>query len=148
MLYYDRTDISEGIDFTISNRSKEYMISHYWFFNHGLKFQDSLCNGCHDLTKVRVNISDFAIKTVKNFHYCCIIHKISKSVATNLLKNSFLENRVYTYIHTYIYIYIYIYYIYVYLYNIVLIFSLFKTVLYFLCLVYRKWLILWTSTSL
>ena len=99
MLYYDRTDISEGIDFTISNRSKEDMISHYWFFNHGHKFQDSLCNGCHDLTMVRVNISNFATKTVKNFHYCCIIHKISKSVATNLLRNSFLENHVYTYIY-------------------------------------------------
>ena len=93
MLYYDKTDISERIDFTISNRSKEYMISHYWFFNYGFKFQDSVCNGGHDLTMLRVNRSDFAIKTVKNVYYCCIIYKTSKSEATNLLKNSFLENR-------------------------------------------------------
>ena len=26
------------------------MICHYWFFNHGFKFQDSVHNGCHDLT--------------------------------------------------------------------------------------------------
>ena len=33
-------------------------------FNHGFKFQDSLCNGCHVL--ISVNISDIAIITVKN----------------------------------------------------------------------------------
>ena len=40
------------------------MICHYWFFNIGLKFQDSVSNGCHDLTMVSVNISDIAITTV------------------------------------------------------------------------------------
>ena len=47
MLYYDRTDISQGIDPTTNNKSKEYMILHYWFFNQGFKFQDSVCNGCN-----------------------------------------------------------------------------------------------------
>ena len=36
------------------------------FFNHGFKFQDSECNGCHDLTVLSVNISDNANITVKN----------------------------------------------------------------------------------
>ena len=49
MLYYDTIDTSEGIDSTKSNRSKEHMIFHYWLFNHGFEFQDSVCNGCHDL---------------------------------------------------------------------------------------------------
>ena len=40
-LYYDRIDISEGIDLPKSNNSKECMICHYFFFNHGFKFQDS-----------------------------------------------------------------------------------------------------------
>ena len=66
MLYYDRTDISGGIDLTKSNNSKECMICHYWFFNHGFEFQDSLCNGCHDLTMLSVNISDTVIIAIKN----------------------------------------------------------------------------------
>ena len=41
-------DISERIDPIKSNRSKEYMICQYWFFNHGFNFQDSVCNGYHD----------------------------------------------------------------------------------------------------
>ena len=68
------------------------MICHYWFFNHGFKFQDSVCNGCYDWTILGVNIRDTAIITVKNVDYRCIIRKISRSEAINLLKNYVLEN--------------------------------------------------------
>ena len=95
MLHYNRIDISEGIDLAESNNRKEYMICHYWSFNHGFEFQDSVCNGCHDLTMLSVNISDVTIITVKNVGYCCIIHNISKSEAINLSKNSVLEDRGY-----------------------------------------------------
>ena len=44
MLYYDKIDISEGID------PAKSIVCHYWFFNHGFEFQDSVCNGCYDLT--------------------------------------------------------------------------------------------------
>ena len=93
MLYYDKIYISEGIDPTKSNKSKECMICYYWFFNHGFKFQDSVCNDCHNLTMLSVNISNIAIITVENVDYRCIIHNISKSKAINLLKNSVFEDR-------------------------------------------------------
>ena len=35
MLYYDKSDRSEGIDLAKSISSKECMICHYWFLNHG-----------------------------------------------------------------------------------------------------------------
>ena len=79
MLYYDRIDISEGTDPTKSNKSEECMICHYWFFNHEFKFQDSVFNGCHDLTILCLNISDIAIITIKIIDYCCIIHNITKN---------------------------------------------------------------------
>ena len=34
------------------------------------KYQDSVFNGCHDLTMLCVNISDIAVITVKGAHYC------------------------------------------------------------------------------
>ena len=40
------------------------MIFHFWFCNPGFKFQDSVCNGCHDLTILCLNISNIAIITV------------------------------------------------------------------------------------
>ena len=65
MLHYDRTDISEGIDLAKSSGSKECMACHNWFFKHGFKYQDSVCNGCPNLLMHCVNISDIAIITVK-----------------------------------------------------------------------------------
>ena len=32
MLEYDRIDISEGIDIDKTNKSKECMLCHYWYF--------------------------------------------------------------------------------------------------------------------
>ena len=122
MLCYDRIDVSEGIDLAKHNNSKECMICHYWFFNHGFTFQDSACNGSHDLTILSVNIDVIAVITVKNVDYRCIIYNISKCEAINLLKNYILENRGY-------------------------IFFTFQSIqisfFYFFCLVYIKWLILW-----
>ena len=69
MLYYDRIDISEGIDLAKRNNSKECMVSHNWFFNHGFKFQDSVCNGFHVFTMLNVNINDVTIIAIKNVDY-------------------------------------------------------------------------------
>ena len=96
MLYYDRVDINKGIDLAKSNNSKECMICHYWFFNYEFSFKDYVCNGCHDLTILSVNINDVPIITVKDVDYRCIIHNITKSQAINLLKNSVLEDHGHT----------------------------------------------------
>ena len=61
-------------------------------FNHGFKFQHSICNDCHDLTMLSVNISDIAIITVNGVDYRCIIHDISRSEATHLLENSVFDD--------------------------------------------------------
>ena len=87
-MYYNRIDLSEEIDVVKSNSSKEYIICRYWFFNHGFKFQDSVCNGFHDLTMLCLNISDIAIIKVKGVDCRWNIHDISKSEAIHLLENS------------------------------------------------------------
>ena len=76
MLYYDRIYKRKGIDLGKSNNSKECMICHYWFFNHGFKSQNSVYNGCHYLTMLSVNISNITIITNKSVDYHCIIHSI------------------------------------------------------------------------
>ena len=92
MLDYDRLYISKGTDPAKSNSNKECMTCYYWFFNHGFKFQDYVCNVCHDLTMLGLNKSDITIITAK---CVCIVYNISKSEAINLFKKSVLENRVY-----------------------------------------------------
>ena len=57
MLYYDRIDVSEGIDVNKTSASKEYDICHYWYFlNYNFKFQPNICNNCHDLLMMSINV--------------------------------------------------------------------------------------------
>ena len=101
MLYYNIIDISKGIDLAKSNNSKECMICHCWFFNHGFKFQDSVWNVCHYITISGVsisniyafcNVSNIAIITTKTVGYRFIIDNITKSEAIffSVLKTVFI----------------------------------------------------------
>ena len=48
MLYFDRINISEGIDVNKTSTSKECDICHYWYLlNKDYKFQLNVCNRCH-----------------------------------------------------------------------------------------------------
>ena len=59
MPYYGRIDVCEVININKTSASKEYDICHYWYFlNKGFKFQAYLCNRCHDLLMISVNLSD------------------------------------------------------------------------------------------
>ena len=45
MLYYNIIYLGEGVDVAKSNISKECIVSHYCFSNHGLKFQSFVSIG-------------------------------------------------------------------------------------------------------
>ena len=64
-------------------------------FNHGFRFQDFVCNGCHDLAISCLRLSNIGIIAIKGVEYRCIIHKISKSEAFHLLENSELNDSEY-----------------------------------------------------
>ena len=62
MLYYDRIDVSEGIDVNKTSKLKECDICHYWYFlNKRFKFQPNVCNGCDYLLMMSMNLSDISI---------------------------------------------------------------------------------------
>ena len=82
MLYFDRIDVSEGIDVNKTSASKEYDICHYWYFlNYSFKFQANVCNRCHDLLMMSMINCDTAILNIKGSDYRCIISLISKNEA-------------------------------------------------------------------
>ena len=68
-MHCGRVDLSETIDVTKRNSSKECIVCHYWFFNHGFEFQNIFGSGCHDLTMFCLNLSDITIITAKGVHY-------------------------------------------------------------------------------
>ena len=94
MLYCDRTDVSEGIDVNKTSASKECDACHYWYFlNCSFKFQPNVCNRCHDLLMMSVNLSDIAILNIEGSDYHCIISSISKNKAINLLQSADLTEK-------------------------------------------------------
>ena len=94
MLQYERIDVSEGIDLNKSDKSKECMICHYWYFKDvGYKYEPFVCNECHDLSMVVYDLNDFMILNIKGVDYRCYVFNMSKSDAINLLNNSVLDNK-------------------------------------------------------
>ena len=89
MLDYDRINVSEGINVNKSSESKEFVICHYWYFlNKYFKFQPNVCNRCHDLLIMPMNISNIAISNIKGSDCHCIISGITKSEAFNLMEKT------------------------------------------------------------
>ena len=53
MLQYEKIDASEGIDVNEISASKKCELCHYWFFKDvGFKFEEHVCNKCHDLLRM------------------------------------------------------------------------------------------------
>ena len=69
MLEYKRTDISEGIDDDMSNKSKEYMLYHYWyFFDKNFNYGPYLCDGCYNIMQKCNKFKNIAIVHVKKVY--------------------------------------------------------------------------------
>ena len=76
MLYFDRTDVSEGIDINKTSASKECDILHYWCFEENrFKFQPCACNGCHDVSMISMNFSYIAILNINGTDSCFYYHQ-------------------------------------------------------------------------
>ena len=74
MLYYDRIDVSEGIDVNKTSVSKDCDFFTYWYFlNFIFQFQRNVCNKCHDLLMMSVDLNNIAILSIKGSDYCCLI---------------------------------------------------------------------------
>ena len=94
MLYFDRIDISEGINVNKISPSKECDICHYWhFLCYSFKFQPNVCNRCDDLLMMSMSLSDIAILNNKGLDYRCIISLIRKIEAINLMQNPDLTEK-------------------------------------------------------
>ena len=66
MLYYDRTDVSEGSYVKKTSASKQCIVCHFWrFLDKGFKFQPAVCNGCHGALMVFIDLN---IITMLNIH--------------------------------------------------------------------------------
>ena len=62
MLYYNKFNASEGTDINRSNKSKECMICHCWYFlNLNNTYESYVCSGCHDISMMAYELENIAI---------------------------------------------------------------------------------------
>ena len=84
MMQYNKTNVSEVIDVNKTSASKECVLYHYWFFKDiGFKFEEHVCNKCHDLLMISYSLKDIAILSAKGATFRCILMGISKNEALN-----------------------------------------------------------------
>ena len=93
MLEYDKIDISEGIDINKTNKLKECMFCHYWYFldknfGHGPYF----CDGCCNIMQ-KFNFKNITIAHVKKSVCRIYFMYMSKREAKKLRNNSNLINK-------------------------------------------------------
>ena len=94
MLYFERINVSKGIDVNKTSESKECDIFLYWYFlNKSFRFQPNVFSRSHDLLMMLMNLSDITISNIKIDDCRCIISGISKSEAINLMQNAELTKK-------------------------------------------------------
>ena len=94
MLQYQKIDVSEGIDVNKTSASKECEICHYWFFKDiGFKFEENVCNRCHDLLTMAYSLKNIAILSAKGATFRCLLMGTSKNEALKKLNNSVTYDR-------------------------------------------------------
>ena len=63
-----------------------YDICDYWYFSgKDFKFQPNIFNAFHNLLMMSLNLNDSAILNISSVEYWCIINRISKDDAINIL---------------------------------------------------------------
>ena len=94
MLEYDRIDISEGINVDMSDKSKECMLCHYWYFlNKNFSYGSYLCDGCYNIMQKPINFKNIAIVPVKKSVYRIYFLGMSKREAKKLMNNTNLSDK-------------------------------------------------------
>ena len=94
MLRYQKINASEGIDVNKTSASKECELCHCWFFKDiGSKFEEHVCNKCHDLLTIAHSLKDIAILSAKGATFRCVLIGISKNEALKRLNNSLTYDR-------------------------------------------------------
>ena len=94
MLKYEKINVLEAIDVNKTSVSKECELCRYWFFKDiGFKFEEHVCNRCHDLLTTAHSLKNIAILSTRGNTFRCLLKGISKSEGLKRLNNSVTYGR-------------------------------------------------------
>ena len=85
MLQDEKIDVLEGIDVNKTSASKECELCHYCFFKDvWFKFEEHVCNGCHDLLTMTYSLKNIAILSAKGATFRSLLMGINKNEALKI----------------------------------------------------------------
>ena len=100
MIEYERIDISESVDVNKTNKSKECVLCHYWYFlDKNLSYGPYLCNGCYNIMQTSIDSKNIDIVYLKGNAYRIRFWHMSKHKrkrkrkAISLMTNSSLNEK-------------------------------------------------------
>ena len=94
MIEYERIDVSEGIDINKTNKSKEFMLCHYWYFlDNNFSYEPYLCDGCYNIVQKSNHFKNIAVVHVKKSACRIYFLHMSKREAKTLMTNSNLIDK-------------------------------------------------------
>ena len=74
MIEYERIDISERIDVDKTNKSKECMLCHYWYFLHkNFSYGPYICDDCYNFSQKNI-LKILLLFILKKMHTEFIFH--------------------------------------------------------------------------
>ena len=97
MIKYERINISERIDVNKTNKSKECMLCHYWYFLDKIfSYGPYLCDGYYNFLQKSRDFKNIAIVHIKKNAYRIYFPYMSKCEAKKLMTSSNLIDKMKT----------------------------------------------------
>ena len=95
MFKYDKIDITEGIDLGKTNKSRECMFCHYWYYLNYKNFSYGpfTCDDCYNIVQRSTDFKNIAIIHVKKSAYRVYFKNISKHKAKKIMSKFNLVRR-------------------------------------------------------
>ena len=82
MIKYKRINNLKGIDVDKTNKSKECMLCHYWYFlDNNFSNGPYLCDGCYNIMQKSVDFKNIAIVHIKKSAYRIYFQHMNKHKA-------------------------------------------------------------------
>ena len=96
MIEYERINISERIDVRKTNKSKERMLYHYWYFVHkNFNYGPYLCDDCYNFSQKSIDFKNIAIVNIKKKNpYRIYFLWMNKREAKKIIANSNLVDKM------------------------------------------------------
>ena len=95
MIELKRINISERIDVDKTNKSKECMLCHYWYYLHkNFSYGPYLCDDYYSFPQKSKDFKDIAIVHIKKNTYRIYFLSMSKRKANKMMTNSNLVHKM------------------------------------------------------